>query len=199
MRPRLTSLLACSALILAGLANVGCGASGQTSSTSSKGPSSKRLPAPDGDNDIDSLGQGRYDPDNDVDPTYGPAAGAGERQAIGALIKHYYAAAAAEEGARACSMLYPLIAEAIVEEHHPGKGPPALRGNTCAQVAGNVFVQRHRELVADAATLSFGWMQRQQRQAVVLAHFGPTRELIVRVHRTQGGWKMNNLLDSGPL
>jgi hypothetical protein len=96
-------------------------------------------------------------------------------------------------------MLYPLIAQTVVEAHLPGKGSPALRGSTCAQVVAKVFAQRHRELVADAATLRVGWIQRQARQAVTLVHFGPTRELIVRVHRAHGGWQMNNLLDSGPL
>lgn len=199
MRLRLSSLLACSALVLAGLTVAGCGGANNASSTSRQQSSSTHLLARDGDDDIDSLGQGRYDTDNDANPTFGPAASASERQAIIALIKRYYAAAVEDEGARACSMLYPLIAEAVVEEHRPGKGSPALRGGTCAQVAAKVFAQRHRELVADAATLRVGWIQRQARQAVTLVHFGPTRELIVRLHQAHGSWQMNDLLDSGPL
>jgi hypothetical protein len=199
MRLRLSSLLTCSVLVLAGLIVVGCGGAGNASSASGQQSSGTHPPARDGDNDVDSLGQGRYDTDNDANPTFGPAASASERQVIVALIKRYYAAAVAGEGARACSMLYPLIAETVVEAHHPGKGTPALRGSTCAQVAAKVFAQRHRELVADAATLRVGWIQRQARQAVTLVHFGPTRELIVRVHQAPGGWQMNNLLDSGPL
>jgi hypothetical protein len=182
-------------LVLFGLAVAGCGGSSTTVGGSSIG----RLPARDGDEDIDSLGMGRYDSDGDATPTYGPTANATERRAIVALIKRYYVAAAAEEGIKTCSMLDPLIAEETVEEHRPGKGPPSLRGTTCSQVASKVFAQRHHELAADSATLQVAWIQLQARQAVTLVHFGSTRELIVRVHRAPGGWQMNNLLDSGPL
>lgn len=199
MRSRLGSLLACSALALAGFSLFGCGAADNASNRSGSRSSSTHLPPYDGDHDIDSLGRSRYDPDSDANPTFGPAASATERWPIVTLITRYYAAAAADDGARACSMLYPLIAEAIVEEHRPGRGSPALRGNTCAQVAAKVFARRHRELVKDAATLRVGWIQLQARQAVTLVHFGPTRELMVRVHRAHGGWQMNTLLDSGPL
>jgi hypothetical protein len=191
-------LLAGCALMLSGLALAGCGTA-SSSNSSNKLSSHAAPPAPDGDGDVDSLGRSRYDGDNDANPTFGPAADPQERQAVVALIKRYYAAAAADEGARACSMLYPLVAEAIVEEHRPGKGAPALRGSTCARVAGKVFAARHRELVADASSLRIGWVQLQARQAVTLAHFGPARELIVRVHRAHGGWQMNALLDDGPL
>jgi hypothetical protein len=199
VRLRLSSLPAYCVLLLAGLIVAGCGGAGKASSTSGQRSSSTQLPVSDGDKDIDSLGQGPYDTDNDANPTYGPAASASERQAIVALIEGYYKAAAAEEGARACSMLDPLIAEAAVEEHRPGKGSPRLRGRTCAQVLARVFAQRHHELVADAATLRVGWIQRQARQAVMLVHFGSTRELTVRMHLARGRWQMNNLLDSGPL
>jgi hypothetical protein len=96
-------------------------------------------------------------------------------------------------------MLYPLLAETVVEEHHTGKGPPALQGSTCAQIATKTFTRRHPELMRDLSTLRVGWIQLQERQAVTLVHFGPTRELIVRVHRAHGGWQMNTLLDNGPL
>jgi hypothetical protein len=198
MHSRLRSLLACSVLGLSLLATTGCGGADKSSSVS-KVTLTAGLPTRDGDDDIDSLGQGRYDADNDANPTFGPAASITERQAIVALIKRYYAAAAAGDGGKACSMLDPLIVEAVVEEHHRGKGPPSLRGNTCPQVASKVFKQRHRELTEDVAELQVGWVQLQARQAVTLVHFGAMRELIVRVHRSHGGWQMNALLDNGPL
>jgi hypothetical protein len=157
------------------------------------------LPPHDGDGDIDSLGMGRYDTDADADPTFGPVATPTEHQAIATLIKRYYAVAAAGNGALACTMLAPLVAEAAVEEHRPGKGPPALRGRGCAQVLSRLFAERHRELVADVATLRVGWTQTKGRRAVALANFGPAREMLVYVRHANGVWQMNTLLDSGPL
>ncbi len=194
-RSRITPLLAGAALALLATATVGCG----SASTRSGGGSSARLPHSDEDNDIDSLGQGRYDTDNDANPTYGPAASAGERTAIVSLIERYYRLAGAEKGAEACSLLYPLVAEATAEEHRPGKGPPALRGRTCGQVLSKIFAARHRELAEDVATMRVGWIQLQARQAVALVHFGPDRERVVRVHRAPGGWQMYVAIDSGPL
>jgi hypothetical protein len=191
VRPRLESLLVCSVLLLSVAALTGCGESNATSTA--------HLPPRDGDYDIDSLGQGRYDADKDANPTYGPYANPKEHSAIVSLIKHYYAVAAVDDGAQACSMLYPLVAEAAVEEHHPGKGPLPLRGNTCSQIVSKILAEHHRELVEDLAMLRVGWIQLQARQAVALVHFGPDRERVIRVHRVHGGWQMNALIDSGPL
>ena len=197
-RWRVSSLLVWTALALVALAVVGCSGGTKTASRPAPG-SSAALPPSDGDNDIDSLGQGRYDRDNDADPTYGPAVSASERPAIVSLIERYYRIAAAGNGARACSLLYPLVAEITVEEHRPGKGPPALRGRTCAQVLSRIFAQGHRELAEDVATMHVGWIQLQARQAVALVHFGPNRERVVRVHRAPGGWQMYAPIDNGPL
>ncbi len=197
--PRVRPLLA-AALALSVLAPAGCGCGGESSPAPPANASSAKLPPSDGDDDIDSLGRGRYDTDNDANPTYGPPVRAGERPAIVSLIERYYRIAVAGDGAKACSLLDPLVAEATLEEHRPGNGPPALRGRTCAQVLSRIFARRHRELTKDVATMHVGWIQRQARQAVALLHFGPDRERVVRVHRAQGGgWRMYAPIDSGPL
>jgi hypothetical protein len=173
----------------------GCGGAGNGRSTPiaiARG----QLPPRDGDKDIDSLGMGRYDTDNDADPTFGPAATPAEHEAMATLLRRYYDAAAADNGALACTLLDPLVAEAAVEEHRPGKGPPALRGRGCAQVLTKLFAQRHRELAEEAAALRVGWAQTKGQRATVLADFGPTRERLVLVHRSQGVWQMDALLEN---
>ncbi|MGC2374847.1 MAG: hypothetical protein WA484_13320 [Solirubrobacteraceae bacterium] len=150
----------------------------------------------DGDGDDDRPGSKR-DSDNDELLTFGSAAGAADRQAIASLVTRYYAAAAAGDGARACSMLYWLVAEAIVEEHSRGKGPASLRGNTCAQVASKVFKQRHSELAQDVRALEVTQLRLRAKRGWVRLRVGPTRELLVFVHRHNGVWQMNNLLDAG--
>jgi hypothetical protein len=152
----------------------------------------------DGDSDDDRPGSKR-DPDTDEVVTYGSAASAADKRAITSLITSYYRAAAAGDTHRTCKMLYWLVAETVVEEHSHGRGPASLRGHTCEQVASKVFEQRHRELVEDASSLSVTELQVRAKKAWGRLHFGPTRELLVVLHKTNGAWQMNNLLDAGPI
>lgn len=195
MRQRSCLPLVCLAVAIGALPLMGCGGAGNSSSTS-VATARGQLPPRDGDTDIDSLGMGRYDTDNDADPTFGPAASPAEHEAIAIIVKRYYDAAAEDNGALACTLLDPLVAEAAVEEHRPGKGPAVLRGRGCAQVLTKLFAQRHRELVEEAAALRVGWTQTKEQRATVLADFGPTRERLVLVHRSHGVWQMDALLDN---
>jgi hypothetical protein len=174
----------------------GAPASGVTAAVSSGPGSSAQRSALDSDRDNDHPGRFRYDPDNDAVPTYGQAASVADMQAIAALLERYYTLAAAGDGSGACSLVYWLFAETVVEEHR-GRGGRSLRGNTCAQIASKLFEQRHRELIEDAATLHVAWVRVRGNRGVVLVRFGPIRERDVVVHRDRGVWKMNTLLDSG--
>ncbi len=138
------TLLACMAVAIASFGATACGSTEER-------PVATAVPSgQDQDGDIDSLGQGgRYDTDNDAILTWGPPADGADRAAIVALLKRYYTAAAGE-GARACTMLDPLIAETVEEDRHAGRGPRLPRGSMCAQIMASMFEQRHRELVEHA-------------------------------------------------
>lgn len=71
--------------------------------------------------------------------TFGHAATGAEKRAITALVRAYYAAAAADDGAKACSMIYSIFEEAIPEDYGQPPGPPELRGTTCAVVLSKLF------------------------------------------------------------
>jgi hypothetical protein len=148
----------------------------------------------DGDGDNDSLGMGPLDPDNDAVPTFGRTAGAPERQAIVSLFRRFYTAAAAGDGVRACSMIYWLAIETTVEEHSNGKGPPSLRGETCAQIATKLFGQHHRELEADRATLKVTIIQLHGKRGWAVLDFAPARERLGTVQREGSAWKLGSLL-----
>jgi hypothetical protein len=205
---RMRSLLACSATALAAIGAMACEDTSRRPRSASRRPSSAAAPATDRpsrrlppvldtDGDSDRPGSGGSDTDNDAVSTYGHAAGTADIQAIAVLLKRYYTLAATGDGARACSMVYWLFAETVVEEHDRGRGPTSLRGNTCAQVASKLFTQRHRELVEDVATLQVVWVRLDGNRGVALVRFGPARERDVAVQRDHGVWKMNVLLDSG--
>ncbi len=154
----------------------------------------------DGDEDIDRLTRSRYDVDNDAIPAFGPPAGPADRRSILALVKRYYAAAAARDGATACTMLDMQITEALLEEHSRGHGPLSLQGHTCAQIMSRLFEHRHRELVEDVTGYRVLAVQVKHQSGYALVHFPAKhelRELQVLVRREHGVWLMNVPLDNG--
>jgi hypothetical protein len=193
-------LAVCCLLASATFVLMGCGGNTSAHDPGSAGVSSPSNPGPpDGDGDVDRYGQGRYDIDSDANPTFGPYATPAERQAVAAFIKRYYAIAATGNGAKACALLDPLVAEMVAQGRNVGWGPSSLKGGTCPRVATEFFAQRRRELFEDVATLRVGWVQLQAKQAIALVHFGSKRERIVRLRRRYGVWQMFSLLDDGPL
>jgi len=168
-----------------------CGSAGKTSATIAL------VSGRDADGDVDTFGQGgRYDTDNDAILGWAPPASGADRKAIVSLIRRYYGAAAAGNGAAACSMLDPLVAEGYVEEHR-GKGPIVLQGEDCTQVMSKLFEQSHRGLVEDVAAFRVTVVQRRGNRALALLDFSPTRLLQVMVRRSEGVWRMDVPLDSG--
>jgi hypothetical protein len=205
---RLSVPLACLASMLMALGASACGTThdnmGASTSAASSTFSAGATTVPsvhDGDGDIDRLMAGRYDTDNDAVPEFGPPADVADRRSILTLFGHYYAAAEAGDGARACSMLDALIAETLVEEHHHGKGPSSLQGDTCIQVISKLFRQ-HRSELAEDATGGYRVLLIQVRgnRGYVLVRFSAKRELRelrVFVRRVHGVWKMETPLDNG--
>lgn len=193
MRFALSSSLACCALALAVLCLASCG-SATTNTRTGVPPKGVPLPPRDEDGDIDRFGAGPYDTDNDADPVFKQVTSAADHRAIVALIKRYYAVALEGDGAQACSMLDPLLVESLLEEHERGRGPPALRGKTCAQIATKTFAQSHRELVEENTSIDVLWVAVTGNLGTSLVRFGPYRELVLLTRRTDGVWRMDVLL-----
>jgi hypothetical protein len=148
----------------------------------------------DGDDD---LSEGGSDPDHDRRLTLGHAASETETRATEALVRRYYVFALADDGRRACTLVYWLAAEAAVEASREDNGPPSLRGDSCAQVATRLFARRHRELVEDGAEPRVSQMRVRGEHGWVVARFRATRERLIEVHREHGGWKLGALFDAG--
>jgi hypothetical protein len=203
------SALSCAAVLcIAG--GSGCGAGHRRSDDGSSGTKTHAAPTGvtaddnlvsrskrDGDDDIDTFGRSPYDNDNDAVPSYGTAADAADRKAIVAAIHRYYLVAAAGDGATACSLLDPLAAEAVVEHHHRGVGPPSLQGDTCAQTVSKLFRQRHRELTEDVTAFRVTYVKVRGNRGYAYALFAAAREMEIAVRRKDGVWRMDVPLDSG--
>lgn len=200
MRPPLTPLTV--ALLSLGLTACG-GAStldGSHSTTSPSVTTTDSAPATTATSATPTSQPPKNDIDNDSDNNnddyaYGHAASAADRRAVTALVERYFAAAAAGDGATACPLIYSLFAEEIPELYGEPPGPPALRGSTCAVVMSKLFKQRHRQMVADHATLEVTDVRVKGRRAHALLRFETgARDLLV--HREGRVWKVDEMLDS---
>ncbi len=120
-----------------------------------------------------------------------------ERRAITALVKRYYAAAAAEDGAKACSMLYITFAEEIPEDYGTSPpGQPYMRGNTCPAVMVGVFKHFHRQVMTDNARLKVTNVLLLQHHGLAILSFGRTPKRQISVRRERHTWKIEALLAS---
>jgi hypothetical protein len=148
---------------------------------------------PDSEYDSDSY-QG--EPDNDNNHVFGHPAAAAEVSEITALVKRYYAAAAASDGAAGCSLLYSTFAEGVAEDYGQLAGLSQAQGATCAEVMSKLFERRHRQLSADNATLKVVAVRVLGKRGSVMLDFGGTHGRYLEVHGELGRWKVDSLFDS---
>ena len=170
-------------MVLLCVGPVACGGS----SSSGSHPASASAPARDRDNDADH---------NDDDAHvlyYGLPASAADKQALTTLIGHYYAAAAAANGAKACALLMPFIAESVAENYGHS---PALRGKTCPVVMSKLFKQHQKVLVGENSTLKFVTVRVEGGKALAVLSFSTLPEVRqISARRDGSSWKILQLLD----
>lgn len=156
-----------------------------------------------GDSDVDDE-YGEDNPNHSDDPPlreYGHAASAVDRRAITALVRRYYATAAARNGVAACSLVYagltkdPGLTKTVPEDHYaPTLQIRVSRGERCAQVTSRLFEQNHQSLVAEATTLRVTGVRVRGRHAVAMLGFRTTSERWIPVTREGGAWRIGSLL-----
>jgi hypothetical protein len=153
----------------------------------------------DSDNDSDkdyqdNAHKGYHDKDDGIVLNYGTAASAAEERELAAFVERYHAAAAAEDGATACSMMASSLASSVPEDYGRAPGPAYLRGaKTCPAVMRLVFKHDHEQLAAAAEVT--GVRVKGERTLVMLGStMAPASYCIVV--RERGVWKIENLLPS---
>jgi hypothetical protein len=143
----------------------------------------------------------KNDRDNDGDQNdddgkvlgYGHAADAADRRTSIGLVTRYFAAAAAEDGAKACASLVPFIAESVPEDdgHQPG-----LRGKTCAVVMSKLFKVHHQLLTMKSATLRVIGVRVEGDKALAILEFPTIPEVRQITERRVGSaWRLLDLFD----
>jgi len=135
-----------------------------------------------------------YDGDDAAVRFYGRRAGSLEQQAIGSLVKLYYAVAAKHDGATACRLIHTITIEATVESYAERPG-----GHTenCGTILSGLYERHHRELVRDSATLKIIDMRVGGLTALVLLRFAmASQPVYLEVHREGPTWKLWTVLAS---
>ena len=150
----------------------------------------------DGDGDYDNSGSGYYDSDDNSVRRFGHMAPTTEAQTIVALVKRYYRAAAAGNGAQACALVYAPLAKTFPEDLAQA-GPYYLRGSkTCPIVVSKLFKQNHLQLSTYAARLQISDVRILENLGLVVMRFKGLPGRYVEVIRAHGSWWMYSLLDN---
>jgi len=153
-----------------------------------------------GDGDVDD-GPDHRDEDNYSLRHYGHAAGTAQRRAIAALVRRYYTAGAAGNGAAACALIYsglagsPGLGEAAEAVYPVAPSVPPLRGQSCARIMSLLFAEDHRRLAADRASVVVTGVRVKGGRGWVLLGFRTTPERLFPLRRERGAWKLEALLD----
>lgn len=150
----------------------------------------------DRDGDSDNSTHSYYDKDDKAILDHGRPASAGEQHEIEALVKRYYAAAASENGAKACEMLYSTYAESVPEDYGTSPpGPAYARGSTCAAVLTHVFSHKHDEVASKLHVLHVARVRVLHRLGLAVLSFKGIPPSEMGVAREGKRWKVETLLD----
>ena len=171
----------------------------QSVKSSHKGQAGGYL-AGDADADEDDKGNKRYNLEVSGNDTFVPAsdgkeAGRTDKQRIATLIKRYYLAAAAGDGARGCALLDPaLTKELAAGQERPGE----VASKACAAAVSQIFRQQHQLLASDdVATMSVIEVRVKGDVAAALVGFRTMPVGRIHLKRDRGHWKVDALFDTG--
>lgn len=217
------ALLALIALGMVGVALTACGSSGSSESSASGSRASSATTAahppdttsPARASNVEPIRVGpaptrreleKYDrdeddhttvaDDNNPSPSGYVAAGPNEARAIEALVRSYYAAALAGDGARGCSMFSPTFVQAIPLDY--GKlGPVYLRraAHTCPAVMSLLFRHEHRKLAGEVSRMRIPRVSVGGGHGVAFLLFGRLHERFISVLHEGSKWRIASVLD----
>lgn len=151
----------------------------------------------DRDKDRDDPAGGYYDEDDNAVLRFGRAASTTEDRMIRTVVRRYFVAAAATDGAKACRLIFSALAEAIPDIDGHSSLSPALHGNTCAVVMSKLFKQSRSTLADDLANLRVTSTRVEGDRGFALLNLGPSAPAsVMRMHREGRAWKIGGRLPS---
>ncbi|MGC2374858.1 MAG: hypothetical protein WA484_13380 [Solirubrobacteraceae bacterium] len=173
------------------------GPSGGSAATSASGASQPSgYLKDDGDADGDDGQNPANAPNDDLAflATYGHGASPADMRAVTTLVKSYYAAAAAGEAARACSLLDSTLAAGLASGQSQAPHGPRDR---CAASMAPLLRQQHQRLTAeDPATMTVIGVHVKGNLGLAVLGFRTMPEAVIVVEREGSMWKIDALFDN---
>jgi hypothetical protein len=127
--------------------------------------------------------------------TYGHLASPAETRAVRKLIRNYYTAAAAGDGASDCALLDTALATGLVPEQSGSSNAGAH--NTCATAMSQLLAQQHQRLVADdIPSMIVPAVYLKGNFGLAVLGFRRTPESEIVITREGHAWKIDALFDS---
>jgi hypothetical protein len=146
------------------------------------------------DTDVDSVDEtqnGYYDGDDSAVLATGRPATRQELRVLVDVVRRYHRAAAALDGAMACSLTEPHFARAIPEDYGRAPGPRYLRGaRTCAAVM-SLFFTRERSRFSRARVITGARVRGSD--AYVFVGSTTSRPEVVPLKLAGGAWKVTTV------
>jgi hypothetical protein len=157
-----------------------------------------------GDADDDDRHSGAEPTDRDDAPVrhYGAAGTAGDMNTMAVVLKRFYAAAAAGDGARACGLLSAKLAHGhrlerfVPEEYRPTQGATIFQGRGCAKVESTLFSIDREQLRAQSTSMLLPEVRVRGRHAIAIVRFKHFPERQIALKLEDNGWKVDALMDS---
>lgn len=123
---------------------------------------------------------------------YGEAADTRDSRALASIVRHYYAAAHANEGSIACSLMQPAFARGIPATYGPGVGMSHVRrGETCQSVMTGFFRRLHHQIPA-RITVVAARVEGQNAQVIIASRSAPASEIALL--RYGASWTVAQIL-----
>ncbi len=210
----LFALLALLAIALLSVATGACGNSSKVTSSSSPVPrrnapggsatsvtASRPTPSGgylkrDGDNDDDDANPSNSAENDDRTflASYGGNANPADTRAITALVKSYYTAATAGDGATACLLLDTDLAMGLAENESQ---PVQSADKSCARSLSQIFKRQHQQLAADdVATMIVTAVRVKGDIGLAVLGFRTAPEGEIILERESRAWKIDAPLGS---
>jgi len=125
---------------------------------------------------------------------YGHDANPLDARRVATVVKHYYAAARNDNGARACSILSLDIVKSLAQEYGQEPGPAYLRGQkTCSGIMAHMFDHFRDRLRSTIVVTS---VRIAANQAFALLGSTKTSASYISLQREEGCWRVAMLIGS---
>jgi hypothetical protein len=169
------------------------GAGNAARSTSSRGAMAAKGGAPHrGDEDGDT-GKGYLDSDDPKIADFGHPANAAELDEVRSLIKYYYAAALAGDGAAACGLIDAAFKAAIPTDYGSNPSLAYAKGSTCTAVLTKIFQHFHGQLTT---AFSVARVRVRGSEGFVLLSSNVRTASYFPLQREHGKWKLIGIMAS---